>query len=292
MKKVRFCVLSLLLLPALLLPTSANSAPTRYGGIGGSVLEIQEDCPITVTAEQLTFDVSEWDGVQLSAQVTAVYQMKNPTSDPCSVQMAFYLDEYDGQVGPPSPADWTDLACVTADGIPLDFSARTVSPDGEDAGRTALVYTVDFPAEDSREVAVSYQSYAYACRDGTSHWTQEFTYLLSPARYWADFGTLDLTVNTPESCPYLVDASLPLEADGDFRYTAHFDTLPETELTFTLYPKPEITLLDRAQAALSAFLSSAAYLFAFFWPVLLILAVFLILLAVRLTLRRSRRKGR
>lgn len=45
MKKVRFCVLSLLLLPALLLPTSANSAPTRYGGIGGSVLEIQEDCP-------------------------------------------------------------------------------------------------------------------------------------------------------------------------------------------------------------------------------------------------------
>lgn len=139
---------------------------------------------------------------------------------------------------------------------------------------------------------MSYQSYAYACRDGTSHWTQEFTYLLSPARYWADFGTLDLTVNTPESCPYLVDASLPLEADGDFRYTAHFDTLPETELTFTLYPKPEITLLDRAQAALSAFLSSAAYLFAFFWPVLLILAVFLILLAVRLTLRRSRRKGR
>ena len=93
MKKRLACPLVLLaLLLVLLTPASANSAPTRLGGTGGSALTVDEGCPVTVTAEQLTFDVSgAGDSNGLTAQVEAVYQMENPTENPLSVQMSFYL---------------------------------------------------------------------------------------------------------------------------------------------------------------------------------------------------------
>ena len=59
-----------------------------------------------------------------------------------------------------------------------------------------------------------------------------YTYLLSPARTWADFGKLDIIVNTP----YFMT-----ESGGDFSfektetgYQTSLDGLPDEELTFTL----------------------------------------------------------
>ena len=92
---------------------------------------------------------------------------------------------------------------------------------------------------------MSYPSRGLGRSDWSSHWRHTFTYLLSPARHWADFGTLDVAVTTPESSPYVIQSSLPLEEAGERRYTAHFDSLPDGELTFTLYPEPRITLADR-----------------------------------------------
>lgn len=81
MNRLIACTLALLLV--LLTPASANSAPTRLGGTGGSALTVDEGCPVTVTAEQLTFDVSgAGDSNGLTAQVEAVYQMENPTENP------------------------------------------------------------------------------------------------------------------------------------------------------------------------------------------------------------------
>lgn len=59
----------------------------------------------------------------------------------------------------------------------------------------------------------------------------QYTYLLSPAQTWAEFGTLDIVVNTP----YYMTKSGP---EG-FRYNnpgyeLHLDGLPDGELTFTL----------------------------------------------------------
>lgn len=283
MKKRVSCILALLLV--LLTPASANSAPTRLGGTGGSTLEVDEGCPVTVSAEQLTFSVGgEDDADRLTAQVTAVYQMENPTDGPLSVPMAFYLVEKSGHI---SPALDLDAVSITADGEPLDFSAQEVETDDPDTERTALVYTVDFPAHGGREVAVSYQSRSYGLQEGTSHWTQEFTYLLSPARHWADFGTLDITIATTEEYPYIIDSSLPLEESGAYTYTAHFDGLPEGELVFTLYSRPSITLWDRLYAGVTSY----QFTFLFFLVILplLVLGGAAVLIAVLVRRRRRHR---
>lgn len=278
MKRTVFCTLVLLL--ALLTPAAANSTPTRLDGVGGSALEVDGNCPVTVTAEQLAFQIQpDEDYGRLCARVTAVYQMENPTEEPLTVPMAFYLEERKGQVGTglePSQVS------VTADGQALPFTQREVENDDPDRERTALVYTVEFPAGGTREVAVSYPSFSYSIQEGTTYWRHTFTYLLSPARNWADFGTLDVEISAPEEAPYIIDATLPLEEAGEGRYTAHFDGLPEGELEFTLYREPSITLWDRC----SAFLRNAGYAMFFLGPVLLVVAVLVI---IGVLLRRQRR---
>ena len=278
MKRTVFCTLVLLL--ALLTPAAANSTPTRLDGVGGSALEVDEKCPVMVSAEQLTCQIQrDNDYGRLCAQVTALYQMENPTEEPLTVPMAFYLEERKGQVGnglEPSQVS------VTADGQALSFTQQEVENDDPDRERTALVYTVEFPAGGTREVAVSYPSFSYSIQEGTTYWRHTFTYLLSPAQYWAHFGTLDVEISAPEEAPYIIDSTLPLEAAGEGRYTAHFDGLPEGELEFTLYREPSITLWDRC----NAFLQDAGYVMFFLGPVILVVAVLVI---VWVLLRRQRR---
>ncbi|WP_191400051.1 hypothetical protein [Flavonifractor sp. An306] len=278
MKRTVFCTLVLLL--ALLTPAAANSTPTRLDGVGGSALEVDENCPVMVSAEQLTFQIQrDNDYGRLCAQVTALYQMENPTEEPLTVPMAFYLEERKGQVGnglEPSQVS------VTADGQALSFTQQEVENDDPDRDRTALVYTVEFPAGGTREVVVRYPSFSYSIQEGTTYWRHTFTYLLSPAQYWAHFGTLDVEISAPEEAPYVIDSTLPLEEAGEGRYTAHFDGLPEGELEFTLYREPSITLWDRC----NAFLQDAGYVMFFLGPVILVVAVLVI---VGVLLRRQRR---
>ena len=268
MKRTVFCTLVLLL--ALLTPAAANSTPTRLDGVGGSALEVDENCPVMVSAEQLTFSVGGEDDAD---------RMENPTEEPLTVPMAFYLEERKGQVGnglEPSQVS------VTADGQALSFTQQEVENDDPDRDRTALVYTVEFPAGGTREVVVRYPSFSYSIQEGTTYWRHTFTYLLSPAQYWAHFGTLDVEISAPEEAPYVIDSTLPLEEAGEGRYTAHFDGLPEGELEFTLYREPSITLWDRC----NAFLQDAGYVMFFLGPVILVVAVLVI---VGVLLRRQRR---
>ena len=85
----------------------------------------------------------------------------------------------------------------------------------------------------------------------------EYTYLLSPAKTWAEFGTLDIVVNTPF---YMIEDGVVLALEqADSGYAAHLDGLPEGELTFTLcsekvtklpadmgYVYPEVLLIGAA----------------------------------------------
>ena len=60
----------------------------------------------------------------------------------------------------------------------------------------------------------------------------EYTYLLSPAKTWAEFGNLDIIVNTPY---YMItDGEVIAFEQTDSGYSVHLTGLPEGELTFTL----------------------------------------------------------
>lgn len=64
----------------------------------------------------------------------------------------------------------------------------------------------------------------------------EYTYLLSPAQTWAEFGALDIIVNTP----YYMTVSGPEGFQwNNPGYELHLDGLPEGELTFTLCAEKE-----------------------------------------------------
>lgn len=58
-----------------------------------------------------------------------------------------------------------------------------------------------------------------------------YTYLLSPAQTWTQFGTLEIVVNTPY---YMTECEMGEFVKTDTGYTLTLDGLPEGELEFTL----------------------------------------------------------
>lgn len=92
-----------------------------------------------------------------------------------------------------------------------------------------------------------------------------YTYLLSPASTWAEFGSFELAIETPY---FLTAGSLQFEK-GEGGYTYSQRGLPEGELTFTLS-----TAENPAQN--SQFKKNANFFFTYFWWLLLIPLLLLI----------------
>lgn len=141
-----------------------------------------------------------------------------------------------------------------------------------------LLYTVDFPADAEKTVRVGYVTGGTMDRRETSMPKYLYTYLLSPAKHWQSFGKLELEIRTPRDAPYLIESTLPLELQGEQRYTAVLDGLPEQELQFTLYSKEQVSTLDKVQKSLDG-LQYLPMLIWIIWPILL--AVFLVMLILR-----------
>ena len=59
----------------------------------------------------------------------------------------------------------------------------------------------------------------------------EYTYLLSPAQSWKEFGELDIEINTPYN---LLKSNLGKFSNDGEKYTLHLDSLPKGECEFTL----------------------------------------------------------
>lgn len=103
-----------------------------------------------------------------------------------------------------------------------------------------------------------------------------YTYLLSPARTWRSFGTLDIRVNTPY---FITESSLKGFEKGEGGYALPLDGLPGGELTFTLSTEEHPSQKP----------PNLGYLI-FYLPILLpVLALILILVAVILVRRRRKK---
>ena len=65
-----------------------------------------------------------------------------------------------------------------------------------------------------------------------------YTYLLSPAQTWADFGNLEIVINTPYE---LIESTPDKFEKTETGYTLTLDGLPDSELTFCLAEGPRKT---------------------------------------------------
>lgn len=74
-----------------------------------------------------------------------------------------------------------------------------------------------------------------------------YTYLLSPAKTWTEFGSLDIVINTPY---YLLDGSLEGFEETESGYTLSMEGLPDGELKFTLSAAehPELNAVSKRYA--------------------------------------------
>lgn len=149
-----------------------------------------------------------------------------------------------------------------------------------------LVYTVDFPADTTRQVSVGYPAEGIMDRTKTVSPKYSYTYLLSPAANWAGFGFLDIELITPAKAPYLIDSSIALSPEGENRYAARLSGLPGREFTFTLYEKESVTAWDHIQKTISGW----SYILYFLWPLIALFLVVIVITAVIAVRRRKRRR--
>lgn len=136
-----------------------------------------------------------------------------------------------------------------------------------------LVYTLDFPAQSSREVSVSYLTSGTMDKRETVSPQYTFTYLLNPAAHWSQFKDLQIKIITPPEAPYVVNSSLALQQLAAGQYSGYFAALPEQDLTFTLYAAEKITVVDKVAGKIN-------HTFGYFTP--LVLGALLLLVMIRL----------
>lgn len=137
-----------------------------------------------------------------------------------------------------------------------------------------LVYTVNFPKNTEKTVSVNYKASGTMDRRRTKEPVYTYEYILNPAANWNDFKNLNIKIIPPESSPYVVESSIELNKEGNI-YTASFESLPEDDLTFTLYHKDKVTMIDMFEKEISNVLG-----FLFVFAPFIMLLVFMIVIIV------------
>lgn len=122
-------------------PAYANSAQSQWSGVDSTgTIVTDENCPIEVERELLTFDIQEFpsnyyhDAAELegyTGRVTAEYTFYNPADYTVTATLVFpfgnlptYAYLYDSESGVRIPFLDTELYGITVDGEPVDMEVR------------------------------------------------------------------------------------------------------------------------------------------------------------------------
>ena len=113
---------------------------------------------------------------------------------------------------------------------------------------SVFLFSVELQPNSTSSLTVSYPVRATIDRRASSDYVHTYAYLLNPARNFSRFGSLDLEVRLNALAPHIIESSLPLQETEMGRYIATFESLPEVDLVFSTYARPEITSLERTAA--------------------------------------------
>lgn len=197
-----------------------------------------------------------------------------------------FLKDYDAESGV-NETDWFNAVfdeCLEDEtGLALKCTPRELNV--ADRLMRWYEYKLSIPAGESVVNSVTAPLYPSIDLDYSSP-VYSYTYLLSPASSWADFGDFELNVETPY---YITEGSLEF-VKTDAGYAFSQQGLPEGELSFSMSesenPVPKRT----------PFLTSFAYFIAYFWwtiPVIgIIVAALIVGVVLTVIFVRKRKKTR
>lgn len=147
-----------------------------------------------------------------------------------------------------------------------------------------LVYTVEFPPAAGQKVSVSYKTSGTMDKRETVLPQYSFDYILNPAKNWSSFNNLNIKIITPEEAPYIIDSSIEFKRENNNVYSASLKTLPEEDLSFTLYSKEEATLLDKAEGRLNRS-------FGYFAPIVIVIAGIVTFIVIALIMGKIKKRN-
>lgn len=215
---------------------------------------------IAIVEEDLVFDLLPLAETGREYEVSASYKLNNH-GPAAQVELLFVSP---GITSAQAKLDDAPLEFVREENVPVprEWSAPDRSPplagENEDGWeifyhgfrgeQREFYYVLRFKAAilpGEHVLTVRYQTDASSHYVGDPYEMYQVGYVLSPAKSWQSFGTLNLTLRVPEDWAFA--SSLPLEAaEGGF--AARFDGLPADNLAFSLQPQVDQSALAWAAA--------------------------------------------
>jgi hypothetical protein len=146
-------------------------------------------------------------------------------------------------------------------------------------GIFVIVYIVDFPPNTEKEIKVNYKTTTTMDRSKTPDPIYIVDYILNPAQYWDSFQDLNIKVIPSEELPYIVSSNMDFQRKDNI-YKVKFEELPKEDLTFTLYNKEKITLIDKTVGNFNRY-------FGYFTPIVVGIFVLILIFAMLKTIRKK-----
>lgn len=146
-----------------------------------------------------------------------------------------------------------------------------------------LVYSAGFSPASDKNISVSYRTKGTMDKRNTTSPKYSFDYILNPAKNWNAFNNLNIKIITSSQAPYIINSSIELNKEGKNLYTAALESLPEEDLSFTLYSKEKVTLMDKIEGYLNRHLG---YFVLVFIGIMGILAVVASISLIRKVMRK------
>jgi hypothetical protein len=171
------------------------------------------------------------------ARVTAAYQLTNAGAAAEGLDVAFVFVRAQRERERAAPHVEVDGAPIAVrevtEGELRDRLARGFAKGGEQGRVGFLLFHLDLPAGKTQKVAVAYDQRASEDRASYANPSFGFDYLLSPAKQWASFGPLDITVHVPAEVRFTSATAFRREGEAQ---RASLPGLPDGELRFEVIP--------------------------------------------------------
>jgi|GEM_PF-633329 len=274
---------------------NANAGPPTWGETGRGIIFRKHD-KVKIVGEVLDITFGENN----IAEVRAEYTMANISDESVSVLTMFLLPQSideskqvkvmqnntelsyelrDYEIG--ANQTWEAWEAILAEEEPEFTQFERVNSIG------AIIYTLDFAPQEQLKVVVEYN---YDLEIAFYKETQTFRYYLSPAKYWQDFGGIEINVHLNESYPRLSKAYqnnqiIKFKKIKRTHYQYTYDSLPDGQLSIVAgYPLLESLYANRGTIYLSLF-----YLLPFILAAIIIVIITVLLIKRKIKKKRASR---